>query len=685
MRSWFVSAVALASAVSLAGGAPSQGGQDVLAAPSLVGTITRPNLTPRSVAVYQPANKVFVGDDTTGNVYIYDGATLAELGVVFVGRGLTTMVVDEARGRLYAASLFEKKIGVVDAVQGVFVRYLENPDPVFGFPRYANVFKGHLALDEPLGKLYALALEGLVQIDLATLAETPIPGFGGGGFEGLGVNPVTHEVYVTRYIQDATVVVDGVTLQQTPIPGLGGPGQRVAVNWQRNKAYVGYCGVHANGRSAMCRYDRALNAFTSLAAPNDALNLFYNAASDRTYSTVEVDAVATIVDGASDASVNLPMPGPRTAVAFRGSTGHVYYVGRRDIYVLRESGALMPVVAAVIPVSSVPQTGGVVDQDIAFNHTTGRAYVINDSSVLGFVAVVQDEASGPSPPGPPTGLSAVVSGSSVMLSWLAPGTGSAPTTYVIEAGTAPALADLGSATTGNAVTSFSVGSVPNGTYFVRVRASNAAGVSGPSNEVTIVVGPSAPGPPVGLTANFNATSVALSWGMPASGGTPTTFVIEAGTGPTLADLARFSTGHLGTSFVAGGVPPGTYYVRVRAANSAGTSAPSNEVVLVVAAPSPPLPPSGLTASVVGATVTLSWLAPAGGGAPSTYILDVGTDTGLSNLGSFATGSAATTLNAPGVATGTYYIRVRAANAAGTSGPSNEVVVVVVGGPAAREG
>ena len=29
--------------------------------------------------------------------------------------------------------------------------------------------------------------------------------------------------------------------------------------------------------------------------------------------------------------------------------------------------------------------------------------------------------------------------------------------------------------------------VPSGTYFVRVRAANAFGVSGPSNEVTVVV------------------------------------------------------------------------------------------------------------------------------------------------------------------------------------------------------
>jgi hypothetical protein len=73
----------------------------------------------------------------------------------------------------------------------------------------------------------------------------------------------------------------------------------------------------------------------------------------------------------------------------------------------------------------------------------------------------------------------------------------------------------------------------------------------------------------------------LNWSAPTSGGAPTTFVIEAGTGPALADLARFSTGYTGTSFSAGGVPAGTYYLRGRAANGAGTSGPSNEVTVVV--------------------------------------------------------------------------------------------------------
>jgi predicted phage tail protein len=87
----------------------------------------------------------------------------------------------------------------------------------------------------------------------------------------------------------------------------------------------------------------------------------------------------------------------------------------------------------------------------------------------------------------------------------------------------------------------------------------------------------------------------------------------------------------------------------------------------------PLPPTGLTATVSGPNVTLSWNASAGA---QTYIVEVGSASGLSNLYN-ATVGAATSVSGS-VPPATYYWRVRARNAQGTSGPSAEHVFSVGG-------
>ena len=182
-------------------------------------------------------------------------------------------------------------------------------------------------------------------------------------------------------------------------------------------------------------------------------------------------------------------------------------------------------------------------------------------------------------PGAPTNLVGTTSGSTVNLTWKAPTTGGAPTTYVVQVGSATGLTDLGSVTTGSLSTSATYNGVRAGTYYFQVAAQNSAGIGAPSNQVATPV--LVPGGPTGLTATVTGTSLTLSWHAPTTGAAPTSYVIEAGSAPGQTDLGSASTGSIATTLSANSVAPGTFYLRVRAQDSAGVSAASNEVKVTI--------------------------------------------------------------------------------------------------------
>src|SRR5262245_25964786 len=185
---------------------------------------------------------------------------------------------------------------------------------------------------------------------------------------------------------------------------------------------------------------------------------------------------------------------------------------------------------------------------------------------------------------------------------------------------------------------------------------------------------SAPSSPSGLAAVVAGNRVTLSW----SGDGVSSYVLEAGSGSGLTNLANVDVG-IGTTLVVDSVPAATYYVRVRARNASGLSAPSNEIVVVVAGSScaiAPASPTGLTTAITGNSVLLTWVAPSAGCTPTSYRIEAGSAPGLSNLAVVNTGTTATSFSATGVAAGAYYVRVRGTNNAGAGPASNEVVLTV---------
>jgi hypothetical protein len=183
-------------------------------------------------------------------------------------------------------------------------------------------------------------------------------------------------------------------------------------------------------------------------------------------------------------------------------------------------------------------------------------------------------------PGAPSSLVASSSGSSITLSWHAPTSGGAPTSYLLEVGSAPGLSDLAVASTGSLATTLTAPNAPTGTFYIRIRAQNSAGTSAPSNEAVLAVG--VPGPPTSLVGTTSGTSLTLTWHAPTIGGVPTTYVLEGGSAPGLADLGSAALNSLAMTLTLPGIPPGTYYLRIRARNSLGTGAASNEIAATIA-------------------------------------------------------------------------------------------------------
>jgi hypothetical protein len=88
-----------------------------------------------------------------------------------------------------------------------------------------------------------------------------------------------------------------------------------------------------------------------------------------------------------------------------------------------------------------------------------------------------------------------------------------------------------------------------------------------------------PAAPNGLAATAGpGGTVGLSWNAPF--GNPSSYTLEAGSRFGTTDLTNSDLGSAATTRTLRGVAPATYYMRVRAKNACGISAPSNEIVVI---------------------------------------------------------------------------------------------------------
>jgi|GEM_PF-4918610 len=279
-------------------------------------------------------------------------------------------------------------------------------------------------------------------------------------------------------------------------------------------------------------------------------------------------------------------------------------------------------------------------------------------------------------PAPPTGpAAAAASSSQIVVSWV--DASSNEDGFKVERRTGSGLYSQ-IATVGANVTSYADASVaPSTSYTYRVRAYNISGDSPYSGEIgatTPAASPSAPIAPSSLASNgISSTQVILSWAD--NSNNETGFKIERRTGigsySQIATVGANVTSYSDNSVV-GSTP---YSYRVRATNATGDSAYSNELGVTTPG-NGPIAPSNLVATGISSTqVNLSWVDHSAN--ESGFKIERRTGSGsyaqIGTVGINVTGYIDTSVSS-GVS---YTYRVKAYNAAGDSGYSNEASVTTV--------
>jgi RHS repeat-associated protein len=283
------------------------------------------------------------------------------------------------------------------------------------------------------------------------------------------------------------------------------------------------------------------------------------------------------------------------------------------------------------------------------------------------------------PPAAPSSLGAsAASGTQINLTW-SDNSGN-ETGFKIERKTGSGGSWSQIDTVGANATSYNSTGLANGTeYYYRVRATNATGDSGYSNEASATTA-SIPAAPSSLGASaVSGTQINLTW--TDNSGNETGFKLErkTGSGGSWSQIATPAAN--ATSYNDTGLANGTeYYYRLRATNTAGDSSYSSEAN--ASTWGPPGAPSALNVTPASGTqLNLTWNDNSGN--ETGFKVERKTESGGSWSEITTTAANATGYNDTGLSGGTtYYYRVRATNSVGDSSYTDEASALVPVPPAA---
>jgi hypothetical protein len=229
---------------------------------------------------------------------------------------------------------------------------------------------------------------------------------------------------------------------------------------------------------------------------------------------------------------------------------------------------------------------------------------------------------------------------------------------------------------GSTVTQSVSGLTAGTTYFYRLRAISASGTSGNSSVITVLTTPAAP--VASAATGVGATGFNATW---AAATSATSYRLDVATnsgfvgGTFVSGYQDVDVGNVLTAAVNGLTDGTTYYYRVRGVNASGASVSSNTITTITA---PPAPVASAATTITQTSFSANWSVAA---SATGYRVDVSTDPVFGSfVGIYNNLSAGnvTTLSISSLTAGTtYYYRVRATSAAGTSPNSSSISTVTI--------
>jgi hypothetical protein len=380
---------------------------------------------------------------------------------------------------------------------------------------------------------------------------------------------------------------------------------------------------------------------------------------------------------------NLSATGALSSVSLSwGASSDNVGVTRYDVYRSTTSG-FTPSVA-----NRIAQPAGTSYSDSSLAAGT-YYYKVQAEDAAGNLSPASNEASAvvgdTSPPTVPGTLSATGAIGKATLGWGAASDNVGITRYDLyrsaTSGFTPSTANRIAQPSG---TSY-VDTAAPGTYYYRVAAEDAAGNVGPAgNEAsaTVLADTTAPTAPSNLSASVAGGTVTLGWTGSTDDVAVTRYDVYRGTSPGFTPtVANRIAQPSGTNYSDSGLALGSYYYKVQAEDAAGNlSGSSNEVSASVADSSPPTAPSGVTTTVVGTTVNVSWTGSSDNAGVLRYNLYRGTSAGFTPAVANRIAQPVSTLYSDiGLTAGSYYYKLTAEDTAGNvSGLSNEVSATIAG-------